>query len=136
MQALRGKCVVVTRAENDAEALCRRLQVLGADVRVVPSIRVDRLPQTADMRRAVDRLPTLGWVAFASRHGVHALADLLDELVPDVGVTGRILTILRSCRVVKTIHGVSMNTQHLRNGIEYRFINRHVQYRSPISHVD
>lgn len=76
--SLRGKSVVVTRSEADADDLKAQLEGLGASVTVVPSIVLEPLPVDGPMRDAMTHLDRTAWIAFASRQAVHCWCDALE----------------------------------------------------------
>lgn len=67
---LTGKTVVVTRPAEQAEALARPLENLGAEVLLVPTIRIVPVPLNDEIRGAVERLGTYHLVVFTSVNGV------------------------------------------------------------------
>ena len=79
-QPLAGKTVVITRSASDAEGLQARLSGLGARVVSYPCFVVQPLPlDPAEQVAVMGLLPRLGWVAFASRHGVAMLEQWLQR---------------------------------------------------------
>ncbi len=67
---LLGKSVVVTRPEEQAGALVEPLENLGAEVLLVPTIRIVPVPLNDEIRAAVARLSTYQLVIFTSANGV------------------------------------------------------------------
>jgi uroporphyrinogen III methyltransferase/synthase len=65
-----GTSVVVTRPAEQAEALARPLENLGADVLLVPTIRIVPVPLGDEIRTAVTRLAEYQLVVFTSVNGV------------------------------------------------------------------
>ncbi len=59
-----GRTIVVTRAREQASALCRRLEELGASVIELPSIAIEQLPLDRP------RLDNVAWLVFTSVNGV------------------------------------------------------------------
>lgn len=59
-----GRTIVVTRAREQASALCRRLEELGASVIELPSIAIEPLPLDRP------RLEKFAWLVFTSVNGV------------------------------------------------------------------
>jgi uroporphyrinogen III methyltransferase/synthase len=80
MSALEGKRVVVTRADGQAEGLCRLLEGAGAEVIRCPTIRVSPPPDFHDLDRALARLAEYRWIVFTSSNGVRAVASRLEVL--------------------------------------------------------
>jgi len=67
---LEGKTVLVTRAREQAEALCRRLEALGARPVLLPLIDVFPPSDLAAVDRALARLEEFDWLVFTSANGV------------------------------------------------------------------
>jgi uroporphyrinogen III methyltransferase/synthase len=63
---------VITRAEDDAVPLARRLESLGAIPLVVPAIRVE-FTDPARLDAALANIRDYDWIIFTSRHGVEAV---------------------------------------------------------------
>jgi uroporphyrinogen III methyltransferase/synthase len=80
VSALRGKRVVVTRAEGQADGLCRLLAERGSAVIRCPTIRVEPPPSLEDLDRALGRLDEYRWIVFTSSNGVRAVAARLEAL--------------------------------------------------------
>jgi len=72
---LRGRRVLVTRAEEQATELITRLQELGADVVHVPAIRFDPPPSWDSLDRLLDSPDDFDWVVFTSANGVRFFAE-------------------------------------------------------------
>jgi uroporphyrinogen III methyltransferase/synthase len=64
-----GRCVVVTRAREQASELRARLEILGAEVLELPSIAIEPVDF------AVPALDAYSWVVFTSANGVIAFFD-------------------------------------------------------------
>src|SRR3712207_2607721 len=84
---LRGRRVLVTRAEEQAAAFMRRLRDLGADVVACPTIAIAPPENWAQLDAAVSRLSSYDWIIFTSVNGVrffwerlHALGGSTDAL--------------------------------------------------------
>src|SRR6267143_1140116 len=85
---LRGRRIVITRAEPDARRLADRLAELGAQAIVVPAIRVE-FADSAPLDAALQELARYHWVIFTSRHGVEAFFRRTDKLAgPKVAAVG------------------------------------------------
>lgn len=70
---------MVTRPEPGAGELRRRLEDLGARVLVVPAICFESAGDEADWAAALEALPGMAWIAFASGNGVRFFARRLAE---------------------------------------------------------
>jgi uroporphyrinogen III methyltransferase/synthase len=80
MSGLEGKRIVVTRAEEQAQELCRELESAGARVVRCPAIRVAAPESYGDLDRALGRLEQYRWLAFTSTNGVRAVLARMAEL--------------------------------------------------------
>lgn len=69
---LRGRRIVVTRAEPDGQKLAERLEALGAEAVLVPGIRVEFADPGA-LDAAIRELTRYHWVIFTSRNAVEAV---------------------------------------------------------------
>jgi len=88
-QPLRGRTVVVTRAESQAPALVDLLQRLGADTVQMPTIGVvDPDDGGEGLRAAAARMAGYDWVIFTSVNAVERFVPLLDR-APAAGATPR-----------------------------------------------
>ena len=74
---LMGKQVLVTRAEEQAEALAGRLEMLGAETVKLPLIRIEPSENEALLDAAIERALDGGydWIVFTSVHGVRAFFE-------------------------------------------------------------
>jgi hydroxymethylbilane synthase len=79
---LRGLRVLVTRAREQADDLCRMLAAAGAVPVVVPLIRIASLDDTAELDAAIGNLATFDWLVFASRNGVEYFMNRLEAMRP------------------------------------------------------
>ena len=70
LRALDGLSVVVTRAREQADELCRRLRAAGAAPVVIPMIRFSPLSDTSELDEAITNLESYRWLIFASANGV------------------------------------------------------------------
>lgn len=82
---LRGWRVVVTRAANQAEPLCRALQAEGATPVAIPGIQIQPIQPNTGLRAAVSDLAVFDWVICTSTNGVEVLFDALAAEVPATG---------------------------------------------------
>jgi uroporphyrinogen-III synthase len=69
---LRGRRIVVTRAEADSRKLAERLEALGAEALFVPAIRIE-FADPAALDAALKALTGYHWIIFTSRHAVQAV---------------------------------------------------------------
>jgi len=76
---LRDATVVVTRAEEQANALAEPLRKLGAQVLLVPTIRIVPVPVDGEMRAAIESLEEYDVVIFSSANAVRHFLDRVDE---------------------------------------------------------
>jgi len=83
---LAGKTVVVTRPHEQAAALAEPLAALGADVLLVPTIKIVPRPFDAEVAAAVREIGRYGLVVFTSVNGVRVFSDYLDAA--GVGTAG------------------------------------------------
>jgi uroporphyrinogen-III synthase len=67
---LKGRRVVVTRPESQAEELCSRLRALGAEPIEFPAIAIVPPEEAGGLERAIARLDGYDWVIFTSANGV------------------------------------------------------------------
>lgn len=80
MRALAGKRVVVTRADEQADALCAALEAAGAEPLRCPTIRIAPPASFAEMDAAFERIADYHWVVFTSANGVRATLQRAREL--------------------------------------------------------
>jgi uroporphyrinogen III methyltransferase/synthase len=80
MSALAGKRVLVTRADEQAGALCSALESAGAVPLRSPTIRFVPPASLAQVDAALARLAEYDWVVFTSANGVRALCARLAHL--------------------------------------------------------
>jgi uroporphyrinogen III methyltransferase/synthase len=74
-----GQTVVVTRTRQQASELVDRLESLGADVRVAPTIEIVPADSDADLRDALRGADTFDWLLFTSVNGPAALKRWIVE---------------------------------------------------------
>ncbi len=72
-----GRSIVVTRARAQASEFAATLEERGAEVIQAPTIRVESLAHTPEMRKAVRSLDETQWVVFLSVNGVDAFIEAL-----------------------------------------------------------
>jgi uroporphyrinogen III methyltransferase / synthase len=79
-----GKRVVVTRPRSQASELAERLQDLGADVILLPTIEIAPPVSFAGLDAALRRPEEFDWVLFTSANGVRAFITRLRALELDL----------------------------------------------------
>ncbi|GAB4544019.1 MAG: hypothetical protein Kow0063_37610 [Anaerolineae bacterium] len=77
--SLSGLRVVVTRPENQADELCRRLRALGAEPLLFPTIAIAPPQETGPLDRAIARLADYDWIMFTSVNGVEQFWRRLEK---------------------------------------------------------
>lgn len=92
---LRGKRIVVTRPIAQAQALRRALQGLGAEVLVMPTIRIADPSDPEPLREAARAPRRFDWIIFTSANAVARFWAAMREL----GVDERALTGVSVCAV-------------------------------------
>ncbi|MFA0759065.1 MAG: hypothetical protein PVTTEEND_001240 [Candidatus Fervidibacter sp.] len=72
-----GKRILVTRAEEQAEALASKLEDLGAEAFRLPLIRIVPIEDDAPLEAALERALNGGydWIVFTSTHGVRTFFE-------------------------------------------------------------
>ena len=91
MKTLQGKCIVVTRAEEQSGALVERLEALGATVHVCPMIAIVPPEDSAPLDSAIKRLAEYNWLMLTSANAVRALFEHTNDVLPEhvrVGAVG------------------------------------------------
>ncbi|MBN2312082.1 MAG: uroporphyrinogen-III C-methyltransferase [Candidatus Hydrogenedentes bacterium] len=73
-----GRRIVVTRARAQASVFAQTLAELGADVIQLPTIRIESLADTPDMREAARNAGLAHWCVFTSVNGVDAFVHALE----------------------------------------------------------
>lgn len=76
---LRGRRVVLTRTERDAEEMARELAGLGAEPLIFPAVEVIAPRDPGPMERAARALADHDWVVFTSRNAVERFARAVVE---------------------------------------------------------
>jgi uroporphyrinogen III methyltransferase/synthase len=90
-----GRRIVVTRAREQASALRRALQELGAQVIELPTIAVADPLSWRGLDQAVARLHQYDWIVFTSANGVRKFFERLGAKQKDV----RVLASARLCAI-------------------------------------
>lgn len=81
---LAGKRVVVTRPES--KALADSLELLGAEVSIVPLIEIRPVEDPRELDAAVQKLSDYDWVVFTSVNGVAAVGERLGAIEAETRV--------------------------------------------------
>jgi uroporphyrinogen-III synthase len=77
---LHGKCIAVTRAEEQSSGLIERLRALGAEPVACPAIAIVPPADFAPLDAAIADLAAYDWLIVTSVNGVHALLDRMAGL--------------------------------------------------------
>ncbi len=78
-----NKRILVTRPLDQLDAFGRRLEELGADLRVQPAIRIGPPMDFGPLDRAIARAGEFDWIVFSSANGVRYFFDRLERLGHD-----------------------------------------------------
>ncbi len=125
-----GKRFVVTRARDQASALCQPLLTLGADVIHLPVIRTEPLDAGEALRRVLGGASEWDWILFTSENGVRYFIDCLRQERLDARTLGgtRIAAVgsgtatrLRLCGLEPDFVPDSFTTASLADGLQERF---------------
>jgi uroporphyrinogen III methyltransferase/synthase len=84
-----GRTVLVTRPENQSEALAAKLRNLGANVLCQPAIEICEPPDSSLVDKVISRLEEFDWLVFSSSNGVHFFLRRLLESGHDLRRLGR-----------------------------------------------
>src|SRR5947199_5637585 len=79
-ESLQGKCIAVTRAEEQSAGLLERLSALGATTVICPAIAILPPDDFAALDAAIGRLEQYDWLIVTSANGVRALFDRMAAL--------------------------------------------------------
>ncbi len=85
---LRGKRIVVTRAQAQSGRLSRKLGELGAQVLELPLIETRPMHEPADVEQVFREIGSYHWLLFTSRNGVQAFFRLFLERMKDLRLLG------------------------------------------------
>ncbi|HEX2436200.1 MAG TPA: uroporphyrinogen-III synthase, partial [Solirubrobacterales bacterium] len=85
---LHGRRIVVTRARAQASGLARQLRALGADAIELPSIRIEPLLDTDEVRSAVDDIHSYALICLTSPNGVRLLCEAMAAAGRDARALG------------------------------------------------
>ncbi len=77
---LAGQTIVVTRAAEQADSFCRRLEQLGAKAISHPVIRILPPESWLDLDRVLGRIEQFDWLVFVSTNSVRFLIDRLVDI--------------------------------------------------------
>ena len=83
-----GKKVLITRSRAQASQFRAKLEELGAQPVEIPTIRTAPLEDYTQLDDALGRLPSYGWVIFASGNAVDAVFSRLTHLGKDARAFG------------------------------------------------
>ncbi len=83
-----GKRMYVTRTRNQAGTLSRALAELGADVREMPTIRLEPPANPREFAELVQDVHGYDWLIFTSPNGVDAFFEMFFRLYQDVRAIG------------------------------------------------
>src|SRR5437868_5110755 len=85
-QPLSGKRILITRAHEQAGAMARQLEKLGASVLSIPTIEI-RPPQSFQpLDKALKKIPAYDWLILTSVNGVKALFKRMEKEEIDLGL--------------------------------------------------
>lgn len=107
-QPLRGRRIVVTRAQAQAGDLVARLRALGAEPLECPAIRIVPPASYAPLDAAIAELAAYDWIVFTSVNGVTAFMDRLAAAgVPPTALLGhRLAAIGPATAEALRVHGL------------------------------
>jgi uroporphyrinogen III methyltransferase/synthase len=83
-----GKRVLVTRPRHQAADMARRLEILGAEVVLLPAVEVREPSDWSAADHALLQLASYQWLVFTSANGVHAFMRRLRHLGRDLRALG------------------------------------------------
>jgi uroporphyrinogen III methyltransferase/synthase len=95
MKPLRGKRILITRPREQADELAARLEVLGAETLLMPTIQIVGPEDWSAVDRAIQQLREYDWLIFTSGNGVDHFCQRLKaqgsniSTKPKIGVVGR-----------------------------------------------
>ncbi len=76
---LTGRSVVVTRPRHQAQGMAQTLKGLGAEVVLIPAIRIEAENDMTRLHTALREVGSYGWIVFTSVNGVRITWDQLEE---------------------------------------------------------
>lgn len=77
---LAGKCVVVTRAPEQASQLKDELARQGAEVLALPTVSFAAMENPADLDAAVTAIDAFDWIIFTSQNAVRYVCERMNQL--------------------------------------------------------
>ncbi len=77
-QPLAGRRIVITRPRDQSASLRSKLESMGAEVVVFPTIKIAPAEDLAPLHAALDRIAQYDWILFTSQNAADALARELD----------------------------------------------------------
>ncbi len=108
-----GKRIVVTRAREQASDLVARLLAMGAECIECPTIRVEPMPDTDPMDRAIAAIGSYDWIVFTSANGVNFFFTQLFKKGLDVRALGPIRTAAIGPATAEGLKKFGLNTDIL-----------------------
>jgi uroporphyrinogen III methyltransferase/synthase len=84
-QPLKGRTVVITRAQGQSDELASALEKLGAAVIRFPTIQIVEPSSWAPLDAAIEKLDSYDWVVFTSANGVRYFFRRLSECRRQLG---------------------------------------------------
>lgn len=126
MSTLDGRRIVVTRAEEQAGALCARLEAAGAVPLRCPTIRILPPESYEALDEALRRLAEYGWIVFTSTNGVRAVVERMQALGMSVPELDRVRVAAAGPRTARALleHGVHTDFVPGQSGSEA--LSRHI----------
>ncbi len=85
-----GKSVLVTRPKGQAGEIARRLEALGAQVHLLPTVEIQEPLDWGPVDLEIDRLAGFQWLVFTSVNGVDAFIERLRKNGKDLRALGNI----------------------------------------------
>jgi uroporphyrinogen-III synthase len=86
---LDGKCIVITRAAEQARELKDRLEKLGARVLLLPAVSFSEPADTAALDNAISSLESYDWILFTSANAVRFFAARCRKAGVNASASGR-----------------------------------------------
>src|SRR4051812_2991348 len=78
-QPLAGKRILITRAHEQAGAMARELEKLGASVLSIPMIEIKPPQSFQPLDKALKKIPAYDWLILTSVNGVQALFKRMEK---------------------------------------------------------